>query len=48
LGLTKKNWNNDQLYDRMPITLQYASKLAGTMKSMPIVSSRPYEFRLFI
>lgn len=48
LGLTKMNWNNDQLYDRMPITLQYASKLAGTMKSMPIVSSRPYEIRLFI
>jgi hypothetical protein len=48
LGLTKMNWNNDQLYDRLPITLQYASKLAGTMKSMPIVSSRPYEFRLFI
>ena len=48
LGLTKMNWNNDQLYDRMPITLQYASKLAATMKSMPIVSSRPYELRLFI
>lgn len=48
LGLTKMNWNNDQLYDRMPITLQYASKLAATMKNMPIISSRPYEFRLFI
>ena len=48
LGLTKMNWNNDQLYDRIPITLQYASKLAATMKSMPIVSARPYELRLFI
>ena len=48
LGLTKMNWNNDSLYDRMPITLQYASKLAGTMKNMPVVSSRPYEVRLFI
>lgn len=48
LGLSKMNWNNDSLYDMMPITLRYASELARTIKDMPVVSARPYEFRLFM
>lgn len=27
LGLTKMNWNNDSLYERLPMTLSYASML---------------------
>jgi hypothetical protein len=48
LGLTKMNWNNDALYDRIPVTLSYASILARTIKRMPTIQSRPYEFRFFM
>lgn len=48
LGLSKMNWNNDSLYDFLPVTLSYASTLARTVKRMPTIHSRPYEFRLFM
>lgn len=48
LGLTKMNWNNDSLYDRLPVTLSYASVLAQTIKRMPTIQPRPYEFRFFM
>lgn len=48
LGLSKMNWNNDSLYDRLPVTLSYASTLARTVKRMPTIHSGPYEFRLFM
>ena len=35
LGLTKMNWNNDSLYDSLPVTLAYAKVLARVMKRMP-------------
>jgi argonaute-like protein implicated in RNA metabolism and viral defense len=48
LGLTKMDWNNDALYDRLPVTLSFASMLAQTLKRMPTLTSRPYPFRLFM
>jgi hypothetical protein len=48
LGLTKMDWNNDSLYDRLPVTLSFASVLADTIKRMPTLSKRPYEFRFFM
>lgn len=48
LGLSKMNWNNDSLYDRLPVTLSYASILAKTIKRMPTIQARPYEFRFFM
>jgi hypothetical protein len=48
LGLSKMNWNNDSLYDRLPVTLSYAKTLARTVKRMPTILSRPYEFRFFM
>jgi hypothetical protein len=48
LGLTKMNWNNDSLYDRLPVTLEYAKVLADTVKRMPRLASRPYPFRFFM
>lgn len=48
LGLTKMNWNNDALYDRLPVTLAYASILARTVKRMSSLASRPYQLRLFM
>lgn len=48
LALTKMNWNNDALYDRLPVTLGFASTLARTIRRMPSLSSRPYDFRFFM
>lgn len=48
LGLTKMNWNNDSLYDRLPVTMKYAGILAKTVKRMPELSPMPYEFRYFM
>ncbi len=48
LGLTKMNWNNDSLYDRLPVTMAFAKILAQTIKRMPKLKSGPYEFRYFI
>lgn len=48
LGLTKMNWNNDSLYDRLPVTMAYAHVLARTLKRMPTLCPRPYEFRFFM
>lgn len=48
LALTKMNWNNDSLYDTMPVTLGYASVLAHVLKTMPSLDSRPYPYRLFM
>jgi hypothetical protein len=48
LGLTKMNWNNDSLYDRLPVTMGYASILAKTIKRMPSIGTKPYQFRFFM
>lgn len=48
LGLTKMNWNNDGLYDRLPVTMSYASVLARTICRMPNLDNRPYQFRFFM
>lgn len=48
LALTKMNWNSDSLYDRLPVTLNFASTLADNIKRMPDLSPGPHEFRFFI
>ncbi|HVE91858.1 MAG TPA: Piwi domain-containing protein [Actinomycetota bacterium] len=44
LALTKMNWNNDGLYDRLPTTMRYASTLARVAK-MGFSAGRTYAFR---
>jgi hypothetical protein len=48
LGLTKMNWNNDALYDRMPVTLGFASRLAQAAAHMSQLGPRPYPVRFFM
>lgn len=48
VGLTKMDWNNDALYDRLPVTLNYASTLARTLKRLPNIGSKHFQFRFFI
>jgi hypothetical protein len=48
LGLTKMNWNNDALYDPLPVTMSYAKVLARVVKRMSGLGTTPYQFRFFI
>ena len=48
LALTKMDWNNDALYDRTPMTIEFASKLARTIKRMPNLTARPYPIQFFM
>lgn len=48
LGLSKMNWNSDSLYDRLPVTLEFAQKLARTIKRMPHLEAKPYQYRFFM
>lgn len=48
LGLTKMNWNNDALYDAVPVTIGFASVLAGVVKRIPKLGTAPYQFRFFM
>lgn len=48
LGLSKMNWNNDSLYDRLPVTMAYAQVLARVIKRMPRLPSQTYQFRFFM
>jgi hypothetical protein len=48
LALSKMNWNNDALYDPLPVTMAYAHVLARVVKRMPGLGSAPYQFRFFM
>jgi len=48
LALSKMDWNNDALYDRLPCTIGYAHILAKTIKHIPELASQPYDYRLFM
>jgi len=48
LGLAKMNWNNDALYDPLPVTMSYAKVLARVVKRMSGLGSTPYQFRFFM
>lgn len=48
LALSKMDWNNDSLYDPLPVTLGYAKVLARVVKRMSGLGSAPYQFRFFM
>jgi hypothetical protein len=48
LALSKMNWNNDALYDPLPVTMSYAHVLARVVKRMSGLGSKPYQFRFFM
>lgn len=48
LALSKMNWNNDALYDSLPVTMAYAKVLARVVKRMRGLGSAPYQFRFFM
>lgn len=48
LALSKMNWNNDALYDPLPVTMGYAQVLARVIKRMNGLGCSPYQFRYFM
>ncbi len=48
LGLSKMNWNNDALYDFLPVTMGYAQVLARVVSRMTALGPRPYQLRFFM
>ncbi len=48
LGLTKMDWNTDNLYDRLPVTIGFAQTLARVVKRLDRIGSQPFQFRLFM
>lgn len=48
LALTKMDWNNDALYDPVPVTITYSKKLARTIANVPSLPGRSYPYRLFM
>jgi hypothetical protein len=48
LGLSKMDWNNDALYDPLPVTIGYSKVLARVVKRMHGLGNIPYQFRFFM
>lgn len=48
LALSKMDWNNDALYNPLPVTLEYAKVLSRVVKRMDRLGTAPYQFRFFM
>lgn len=48
LALTKMDWNNDALYDAVPVTIMYSQRLARTISNVPSLPGNTYPYRLFM
>lgn len=48
LALTKMDWNNDALYDPVPVTITYAKRLAEIIANAPTLGGSVYPYRLFM
>lgn len=48
LAMTKMDWNNDALYDPVPVTILYSQRLARTIANVPELPGSTYPYRLFM
>ncbi len=48
LALTKMDWNNDALYDPVPVTIRYSQVLARTIANVPSLPRAEYPYRMFM
>jgi len=48
LALTKMDWNNDALYDPVPVTIGYSRRLARAIANVPDLPGTSYPYRLFM
>jgi hypothetical protein len=42
------DWNNDSLYDPLPVTVSYSKVLARVLKRIDSLGTTPYQFRFFV
>ena len=42
------DWNNDALYDPVPVTIMYSQRLARTISNVPGLPGHTYPYRLFM
>ncbi|MCQ4273507.1 nuclease PIN [Pseudomonas kuykendallii] len=47
-ALAKMDWNNDALYDPLPVTIMYSQRLARTISNVMNLPGRSYPYRLFM
>lgn len=48
MALAKMDWNNDALYDPLPVTIMYSQKLSRTISNVPSLPAHSYPYRLFM
>lgn len=48
LSLTKMDWNNDALFDPLPVTVKYSQTIAQVISHAPKLSDHAYPYRLFM
>ncbi|MCD4499669.1 MULTISPECIES: argonaute/piwi family protein [Chromobacterium] len=48
LALSKMDWNNDALYDPVPVSIRYSKRLAQTIANVRDLPSSIYPYRLFM
>jgi hypothetical protein len=48
MALAKMDWNNDALYDPLPVTIMYSQRLSRTISNVPNLPSHSYPYRLFM
>ncbi len=48
LALTKMDWNNDALYDPVPVTILYAQRLSRIIANVGTIPPHEYPYRLFM
>jgi hypothetical protein len=48
LGLTKMDWNNNTLYKKLPVTLEYSQRFAKTIQQNPNLVDAEFDFRNFM
>jgi hypothetical protein len=42
------NWNNDALFDSLPVTIEYSQRLSKTIARATSLPSGVYPYRLFM
>jgi hypothetical protein len=48
LALTRMDWNDDALYDPVPVTVTYSKRLADIIANAPALSGSVQPYRLLI
>jgi argonaute-like protein implicated in RNA metabolism and viral defense len=48
LALSKMDWNNDALFDSLPVTIEYSKRLSQTIAYATSLPSGTYPYRLFM